>query len=306
MGKVAFVFPGQGSQHVGMGRAVAEVEAGRDTFARADQALGDALSRLCFEGPEAELQLTANAQPAILTTSIALLRALDSTCDVTAGHSLGEYSANVAAGTLAFEAAVALVRKRGRYMQAAVPVGVGAMAAVLGADAETVERICGETAGVVSPVNYNCPGQLVIAGEAQAVAAASTALAAAGGKVKALPVSAPFHCALMKPAEDRLQVDLRETHFEAPKVPIYVNVDALRVETADAARDALIRQVSRPVRWQQSIEKMLADGVTLFVEIGPGKVLTNLVKRIAKEVERVNVETPADIEAARNAIAKHR
>lgn len=306
MGKVAFVFPGQGSQHVGMGRAVAEVDAGRDTFAQADRALGDSLSRLCFEGPEAELQLTANAQPAILTTSIALFRVLDRSCDVTAGHSLGEYSANVAAGTLEFDAAVALVRKRGRYMQEAVPVGVGAMAAVLGADAETVERICGETAGVVSPVNYNCPGQLVIAGDAQAVAAASTALGAAGGKVKALPVSAPFHCALMKPAEERLQVDLQAAAFVAPKVPIYVNVDAVRVDSGDAARDALIRQVSRPVRWQQSIEKMLADGVTLFVEIGPGKVLTNLVKRIAKDVERVNVESPADIEAARNAIAKHR
>lgn len=306
MGKVAFVFPGQGSQHVGMGRAVAEVDAGRDTFARADRALGDALSRLCFEGPEADLQLTANAQPAILTTSIALMRVLDRTCDLTAGHSLGEYSANVAAGTLQFEAAVALVRKRGQYMQEAVPVGVGAMAAVLGAEAATVERICAETEGVVSPVNYNCPGQLVIAGDAKAVAAASTALAAAGGKVKALPVSAPFHCALMKPAEERLQVDLGQTSFDAPKVPIYVNVDALRVESADGARDALVRQVSRPVRWQQSVEKMLADGVTLFVEIGPGKVLTNLVKRIAKEVERVNVEMPADIEAARAAIAKHR
>jgi [acyl-carrier-protein] S-malonyltransferase len=306
MGKVAFVFPGQGSQHVGMGRAVAEVDAGRDTFARADRALGDSLSRLCFEGPETELMLTANAQPAILTTSIALLRVLDRTPDVTAGHSLGEYSANVAAGTVEFDAAVALVRKRGQYMQAAVPVGVGAMAAVLGADAATVERICAETEGVVSPVNYNCPGQLVIAGESQAVAAASTALAAAGGKVKALPVSAPFHCALMQPAEERLQVDLRATLFAAPKVPVYVNVDAARVDSADAARDALVRQVSRPVRWQQSVEKMLEDGVSLFVEIGPGKVLTNLVKRIAKEVERVNVETPADVEAARNAIAKHR
>lgn len=289
-----------------MGRAVAEVDAGRDTFASADRALGDSLSRLCFEGPEAQLQLTANAQPAILTTSIALFRVLDRTSDVTAGHSLGEYSANVAAGTLDFEAAVALVRKRGQYMQEAVPVGVGAMAAVLGADSATLERICAETEGVVSPVNYNCPGQLVIAGEAQAVAAASTALAAAGGKVKALPVSAPFHCALMKPAEERLQVDLLQTTFQAPKVPIYVNVDAVRVDSADAARDALIRQVSRPVRWQQSVEKMLADGVTLFVEIGPGKVLTNLVKRIAKDVERVNVETPADVEAARSAIAKHR
>jgi [acyl-carrier-protein] S-malonyltransferase len=289
-----------------MGRAVADVDAGRDIFARADRALGDALSRLCFEGPEADLQLTANAQPAILTTSVALLRVLDRTCDVTAGHSLGEYSANVAAGTLEFDAAVALVRKRGLYMQEAVPVGVGAMAAVLGADAPTVERVCGEIAGVVSPVNYNCPGQLVIAGEAKAVAAASEALAAAGGKVKQLPVSAPFHCALMKPAEERLQVDLHAAAFSDPRVPIYVNVDATPVQSGAAACDALIRQVSRPVRWQQSIEKMIQDGVTLFVEIGPGKVLTNLVKRIAKDVERVNVETPADVEAARAVIAKHR
>jgi [acyl-carrier-protein] S-malonyltransferase len=289
-----------------MGKAVSEVDAGRDTFARADRALGDSLSRLCFEGPESELQLTANAQPAILTTSVALLRSLDRHCDVVAGHSLGEYSANVAAGTLEFDAAVVLVRKRGQYMQAAVPVGVGAMAAVLGANAEIVERICAETAGIVSPVNYNCPGQLVIAGEAAAVAAASTALGAAGGKVKALPVSAPFHCALMKPAEELLQVDLRATSFVSPKVPIYVNVDAVPATSGDAARDALVRQVSRPVRWQQSVERMIADGVTLFVEIGPGKVLSNLVKRIAKDVERVNVETPADLEAARAAIAKHR
>jgi len=306
MGKVAFVFPGQGSQAVGMGRAAAETDAGRQVFARADAALGDSLSKLCFEGPEAELQLTANAQPAILTTSIALLHVLDRECDVTAGHSLGEYSANVAAGTLTFDAAVALVRKRGQYMQAAVPVGVGAMAAVLGGDSKTVERICEETGGVVTPVNYNCPGQLVIAGEADSVARASAALVEAGSKVKALPVSAPFHCALMKPAEERLAVDLNAAEFRDPQRPIYVNVEAAKVSSAAAAREALIRQVSRPVRWQQSVEAMLEDGVSLFVEIGPGKVLVNMIKRIAKDVERVSVETPKDVEAARAAIAKHR
>jgi [acyl-carrier-protein] S-malonyltransferase len=219
---------------------------------------------------------------------------------------LGEYSANVAAGTLRFADAVALVRKRGSYMQEAVPLGRGAMAAVLGADAALVEKICDETEGVVTPVNYNCPGQLVIAGDAAAVALAITALQAAGGKVRALPVSAPFHCALMQPAEDRLEPDLRQVAWSAPNVPIYVNVDAAPVDSADAARSALVRQVSRPVRWQQTIERMLADGVSLFVEIGPGKVLTTLIKRIAKDVGRVNVETPADMDAARSAIAKHR
>lgn len=307
MAKVAFIFPGQGSQHVGMGRAAcSESEACRGVFILAEQVLGEPISRLCFEGPDEQLQLTTFAQPAILTTSIALLRGLGERCDVVAGHSLGEYSANVAAGTLAFEEAVMLVRRRGQYMQDAVPIGRGAMAAVLGGDAAMVERVCSETEGIVGPVNYNCPGQLVIAGETEAVAAACSAIAAAGAKVRALPVSAPFHCSLMQPAEDRLAPDLRNTEWHEPQLPIYVNVDATCVSTAEAARNALVSQVSRPVRWQQIIERMLADGVGLFVEIGPGKVLTGMVRRIAKDAKRVNVESPADFAAARAAIAAQR
>ncbi|HKU40283.1 MAG TPA: ACP S-malonyltransferase [Polyangiales bacterium] len=307
MAKVAFIFPGQGSQYVGMGRAAcSENEACRGVFILADQVLGSSISRLCFEGPDEQLQLTTYAQPAILTTSIALLRGLGERCDVVAGHSLGEYSANVAAGTLAFEEAVSLVRRRGQYMQEAVPIGRGAMAAVLGGDVASVERACAETEGIVAPVNYNCPGQLVIAGETDAVAAACRTIAAAGAKVRSLPVSAPFHCAMMQPAEDRLAPDLRNTEWHEPQVPIYVNVDATSVTNAEAAREALVRQVSRPVRWQQIIERMLADGVGLFVEIGPGKVLTGMVKRIAKDAKRVNVESPADFAAAREAIAQQR
>ena len=306
MGKVAFVFPGQGSQQVGMGRAANDDARGHAVFAAADAALGDSISQLCFEGPDSELQLTANSQPAILITSIALLRVFDEKCDVVAGHSLGEYSANVAAGTLPFEEAVVLVRKRGRYMQDAVPLGKGAMAAVLALDAAVVERICSEVPGIVVPVNYNCPGQLVIAGESQAVTDALTALAAAGAKTRQLPVSAPFHCELMRPAEDRLEPDLRAARWSAPHLPIYVNVTAEPVTSAEDARTALVHQVSRPVRWQQTVERMLADGVTLIVEIGPGRVLTTMIKRIDKTVERVNVETPADVENARAAVARHR
>lgn len=307
MAKVAFVFPGQGSQQVGMGKAAFDAsEAARSVFDSADAALDAPLSRLCFEGPDAELQLTENSQPAILTTSIALLRGLGERCDVVAGHSLGEYSANVCAGTLRFEDAVRLVRKRGRYMQEAVPVGEGAMAAVLGGEVAAIEAACAETPGIVEPVNYNCPGQLVIAGETAAVQAAVRTIETRGAKAKLLPVSAPFHCRLMKPAEQRLEPDLRAAAFAAPAAPIYVNVEAAPVNDASAARDALIRQVSRPVRWQQTIERMVAEGVTLFVEIGPGKALTGMVRRIAKDAKRVNVESPADFEAARKAIAEAR
>jgi [acyl-carrier-protein] S-malonyltransferase len=304
MAKVAFVFPGQGAQRTGMGKAAYDqTAAGRAAFEAADQALGEAISALCFEGPEERLQLTENSQPAILTTSIALLRGLDARCDVAAGHSLGEYSAHVAAGTLGFEDAVALVRQRGRCMQDAVPVGTGAMAAILGGEPAAIEAICAETDGVVEAVNYNGPGQLVIAGEAGAVARAGERIAASGAKVRSLPVSAPFHSSLMLPAEERFKPRLDAAAFRDPALPVYVNVDAQPVVSAAAARDALIRQVSRAVRWEQSVVRMLQDGVGTFVEIGPGKALTGMIRRIDKDAKRINVESPADFAAARSAIA---
>lgn len=303
MGKVAFVFPGQGSQVVGMGKAVHDAfDVARATFAAADSALGESLSGLCFEGPADSLKLTANTQPALLTTAIALLRAFDEKPDVVAGHSLGEYAANVASGALSFERAVRLVRVRGAYMQEAVPVGQGAMAAVLGGDQSAIEQVLREVPGIVEPVNYNAPGQVVIAGEASAVEAAKPLLSALGCKVVAVPVSAPFHSSMMQSAEQRLRPHLIDTPFDRALVPVYVNVDAQAVSDGDALRDALIRQVSRPVRWQESIKRMAADGVTLCVEIGPGKVLAGLIKRIDGSIKSVNVQTPADFDAARAAI----
>jgi len=307
MKKVAFVFPGQGSQKVGMGRAVHEAsEAARAVFAAADAALGEPLSTLCFEGPADELVLTANTQPAVLTNSVALLRALGEAPDVTAGHSLGEYTAHVAAGTLRFEDAVRLVRARGRFMQEAVPVGEGAMAAILRLDPAAVERICELTEGTVEPVNYNSPAQVVIAGEARAVAAASEKVKEARGRAIALPVSAPFHSSLMRPAEERLGPELDAISFSDPAIPVYVNVDAAPVGRAADARDALLRQVSRPVRWSACVERMVADGVGLFVEIGEGAALEGMIRRIAKEVPTVSVQGPDGFEAARAAIAEAR
>jgi [acyl-carrier-protein] S-malonyltransferase len=303
MGRVAFVFPGQGSQHVGMGKdAVSSLTVARATFAAADEALGFPLTQLCFEGPEDELRLTRNTQPAIVTCSVALFRGLDAPFDVAAGHSLGEYAAHVAAGTFAFEDAVRLVRGRGTYMQEAVPVGVGAMAAILKADTAVVEEVCAATPGVVEAVNYNGPGQVVIAGSKEAVEAACATLKERGARPMPLPVSAPFHCSLMKPAEERLAPDLAKTTFHAPAKPVYVNVSAEPVTTREAAREALVAQVSRAVKWEQSVQRMVADGVTLFVEIGPGKVLTGLIGRITKEAKAVSVQTPADFDAARAAI----
>ncbi|HEX5656712.1 MAG TPA: ACP S-malonyltransferase [Polyangiales bacterium] len=307
MGKVAFVFPGQGSQSVGMGKAAFDQEPlARETFEAADAALGESLSGMCFEGPEEALKLTANTQPALLTVSVALFRALGERPDVVAGHSLGEYSANVAAGTLAFDRAVRIVRLRGTYMQEAVPVGEGAMAAVLGGDLAAIETLLSATPGIVQPVNYNSPGQLVIAGQASAVEAAKPHLIALGCKVIPLPVSAPFHSQLMEPAAQRLAPQLRDTPFTDAQAPIYINISAQPITRGDEAREALIEQVAAPVRWQQSVERMRADGVTLCIEIGAGKVLAGLIKRIDKTLPCVSVQSPADFAAAREAIANAR
>jgi len=304
MGKLAFIFPGQGSQHAGMGKALAEAfPAARAVFEEADRALGFPLSRLCFEGPEEELKLTANTQPAILTCSVAAQRVLEEKAvrpDYVAGHSLGEYSALVAGGCLRLEEAVIAVRHRGEYMQEAVPSGEGAMAAILGLPANKVEEICREAAQgqVVSPANLNSPGQTVISGHTAAVERAMEAAKAAGAKrALRLPVSAPFHCRLLEPAAARLAVHFESVRFADLKVPLVSNVDADLIDAGAAARDALLRQVPAPVRWEESVRKLIALGCDTFVEVGPGKVLTGLLRQIDKSITGLNVEDPPSLEA---------
>jgi len=287
-----------------MGKALADAfPVCRETFEEADAALGEPLSRLCFEGPEDQLTLTENQQPAILAVSVAAFRLVSSlgiSPAFVAGHSLGEYSANVAAGTFAFADALRIVRRRGRYMQEAVPVGTGAMSAVLGLDAAQVAQACEEAAQgeVVSAANMNGGGQVVIAGAAAAVARAGAQAKALGAKrVVALNVSAPFHCALMKPAEVRLAPELRGLATSAPRVPVVANVDAEPKRSAADAIEALVRQVSSPVRWEDVVRRLASEGVTTYVEVGPGTVLSGMVRRIHREATVVNFGVPDDLAA---------
>lgn len=303
MSKVAFIFPGQGSQHPGMGKDLAENFAvARQTFEEANDSLGFDLAKLCFEGPESDLKLTANTQPAILTVSVAAQRVIAAETglvpDYAAGHSLGEYSALVCAGALSFADAVATVRQRGLFMQEAVPVGVGTMAAIIGLDRPVLEDVCQQAAEgeVVAPANFNSPGQVVIAGHVAAVERAM-ALAKENGAKRALPlpVSAPFHCSLMLPAAERLAKVLDGVDIGALTVPVVSNVEAEAYNDSLRVKDLLVAQVSAPVRWEESVQNMAAAGVERFVEIGPGKVLSGLVKRISRGLALQNVEDSAGV-----------
>ena len=302
MGKVAFMFPGQASQYPGMGKELAEnYPVAKEVFDEADKALGFSISKLCFEGSEEDLKLTANTQPAILTCSVATYRVLEQkglAPDFVAGHSLGEYSALVAAGALKFADAVRLVRKRGAYMQEAVPAGKGAMAAIMGLSPAVVADVCKRASndGVCTPANLNSPDQTVISGDADAIKRAVELASQAGAKrATILAVSAPFHSALMMPAQEKLARDLEKTHFEPLRVPLVTNVDADTIETGDQAREALVRQVSTAVRWEESVRLLIEEGVNTFVEVGPGKVLTGLLRQIERSVAALNVEDEASL-----------
>ena len=310
MGKVAFVFPGQASQYAGMGKELAEKHpAAKAVFDEANNALGFSISRICFEGTEEDLKLTANTQPAILTCSVAIYRVLAErglTPDYVAGHSLGEYSALVAAGALRFADAVQLVRKRGTYMQDAVPAGVGAMAAIMGLSPAVVADVCKRAAGneICATANLNSPDQTVISGHAGAVKRAVELASQAGAKrAVILAVSAPFHSALMMPMQQRLEQDLRSTEFSNLQVPLVTNVDADTTTSGSEAREALIQQVSMPVRWEESVRLLIEEGVNTFVEVGPGRVLTGLLRQIERSVAALNVEDEKSLAATAEKIA---
>jgi [acyl-carrier-protein] S-malonyltransferase len=305
MNNLAFLFPGQGSQAVGMGKElVANYPVAKQTFDEADEALGYKISQLCFEGPEDKLKLTEITQPAILSASIAAYRVLREkgvTPSFVAGHSLGEYSAHVAAGTLEFADAVRTVRNRGKYMQSAVPVGIGAMAAILGMPIEQLEAVCAEAAGnngeVVAPANINSPDQIVISGSAAAVQRAADLAKAKGAKrAIMLQVSAPFHCSLMQPAQDALADDLLALHFNNPNVPVLKNIDGQPTSDGTEARQALVHQVTGAVQWVKSMQKLIDSGVTTFVEVGPGKVLSGLMRQIDRRKTCLNVEDEASLQ----------
>lgn len=308
MGKIAFVFPGQGSQQVGMGKAIAEERtSAKLVFEEADQALGYALSELCFEGPEEELRLTANTQPAILTTSVALLGVLQEEVgvkpDFVAGHSLGEYSALVAADAITFAEAVQTVHKRGTYMEQAVPAGVGSMSAVLQLDRDKLDEVCKEASrpdSVAEPANYNCPGQIVISGHKEAVERAGVAAAEAGARrVVPLVVSGPFHSSLMKPAQEQLAKALEEVSIQDAKIPVVANVTAQAVTEASQIRELLVEQVSSPVLWEDTVRYLVDQGVTTFVEIGAGNVLAGLVRKVDRKAKVLNVQDLAGVEQVR-------
>jgi len=300
--QLAFLFPGQGSQAVGMGKNLAEHHPiAKQTFEEADAALGVKLSHLCFEGPEDQLRLTENTQPAILTVSVAAWRVLNEKGikpALVAGHSLGEYSAHVAAGTLSFGDAVRVVHNRGKYMQEAVPVGTGAMAAIIGMSIDAVVSLCADAAQgeVCEPANINSPDQIVISGHAAAIERAVKLADERGAKrAKILPVSAPFHCSLMKAAQDRLAVDLNALNFSAPAVPVIANVYAKPVEDAVSSREALIRQVTGAVKWSECVQVLISRGVQTLVEVGPGKILSGLMRQIDRTKKTVNVEDEASL-----------